>query len=79
MTSATSASQSDGAHVLAKQVRAVVGSRLDVLVANAGVGSPATAAKSTVAPSSEVRSRRQLAIRDGQFRSNIQPIRVDFR
>jgi 3-oxoacyl-[acyl-carrier protein] reductase len=34
-------SKPDGAHVLAKEVRSIVGERLDVLVANAGVGKSA--------------------------------------
>jgi 3-oxoacyl-[acyl-carrier protein] reductase len=34
--------QSDGAHRLARQVRKVVGDRLDILVANAGISRPAT-------------------------------------
>jgi 3-oxoacyl-[acyl-carrier protein] reductase len=34
--------QSDGAHQLARQVRRVVGDRLDILVANAGISKPAT-------------------------------------
>jgi 3-oxoacyl-[acyl-carrier protein] reductase len=38
----------DGAHVLAKQVRAIVGDRLDVLVANAGVSKSATIEDMTV-------------------------------
>ena len=38
----------DGAHALAKQVRAIVGDRLDVLVANAGVSKSATIEDMTV-------------------------------
>ena len=38
----------DGAHKLAKQVRAVVGARLDILVANAGVSKAATIEETTV-------------------------------
>ena len=38
----------DGAHKLAKQVRAVVGDRLDILVANAGVSKAATIEETTV-------------------------------
>jgi 3-oxoacyl-[acyl-carrier protein] reductase len=38
----------DGAHKLAKQVRSVVGDRLDVLVANAGVAANATIEETTV-------------------------------
>jgi 3-oxoacyl-[acyl-carrier protein] reductase len=38
----------DGAHKLAKQVRAVVGDRLDILVANAGTAKAATIEKTTV-------------------------------
>jgi NAD(P)-dependent dehydrogenase (short-subunit alcohol dehydrogenase family) len=38
----------DGAHQLAKQVRAVVGDRLDILVANAGISKSATIEETTV-------------------------------
>src|SRR5713101_6661820 len=38
----------DGAHKLAKQVRAVVGDRLDILVANAGTSKSATIEDTTV-------------------------------
>jgi 3-oxoacyl-[acyl-carrier protein] reductase len=38
----------DGAHVLARQVRAIVGDRLDVLVANAGISKSATIEDMTV-------------------------------
>ena len=38
----------DGAHALAKQVRAIVGDRLDVLIANAGVSKSATIEDMTV-------------------------------
>ena len=38
----------DGAHKLAKQVRAVVGARLDILVANAGISKSATVEETTV-------------------------------
>jgi 3-oxoacyl-[acyl-carrier protein] reductase len=38
----------DGAHKLAKQVRAVVGDRLDILVANAGISKAATIEDATV-------------------------------
>jgi 3-oxoacyl-[acyl-carrier protein] reductase len=38
----------DGAHKLAKQVRAVVGDRLDILVANAGISKSATLEETTV-------------------------------
>ena len=38
----------DGAHVLAKRVRAVVGDRLDILVANAGISKSATIEDTTV-------------------------------
>ena len=38
----------DGAHRLAKQVRAIVGDRLDVLVANAGISKAATIEDTTV-------------------------------
>src|SRR2546427_2352801 len=38
----------DGAHKLAQQVRAVVGDRLDILVANAGISKSATIEETTV-------------------------------
>jgi len=38
----------DGAHKLAKQVRAIVGDRLDILVANAGISKSATIEETTV-------------------------------
>jgi len=38
----------DGAHKLAKQVRAIVGDRLDILVANAGISKSATIEGTTV-------------------------------
>ena len=38
----------DGAHTLAKQVRAIVGDRLDILVANAGISKAATIEDTTV-------------------------------
>jgi len=38
----------DGAHALARSVRAVIGGRLDILVANAGVSKAATIADTTV-------------------------------
>src|SRR5579859_2249851 len=38
----------DGAHILAGQVRAIVGGRLDILVANAGVSKSATIEDTTV-------------------------------
>lgn len=38
----------EGAHKLAKQVRAVVGARLDILVANAGISKAATVEETTV-------------------------------
>jgi len=38
----------DGAHKLAKQVRATVGDRLDILVANAGISKSATIEQTTV-------------------------------
>ena len=41
-------SKPDGAHMLAKQVRAIVGDRLDVLVANAGVAKFATLEDTTL-------------------------------
>src|SRR3989454_4316246 len=40
---------SDGPHNLARQVRAVVGDRLDILVANAGISKAATIEETTVA------------------------------
>jgi 3-oxoacyl-[acyl-carrier protein] reductase len=40
--------KSDGAHTLAKQVRAIVGDRLDILVANAGISKAATIEETTV-------------------------------
>ena len=45
---ASDLSAPDGAHKLAKQVRAVVGDRLDILVANAGVSKSATIEETTV-------------------------------
>jgi 3-oxoacyl-[acyl-carrier protein] reductase len=39
----------DGAHALATQVRAIVGDRLDILVANAGVSKAATIEETTIA------------------------------
>src|SRR5258705_7711903 len=41
-------SAQDGAHKLARQVRAVVGDRLDILVANAGITKSATIEETTV-------------------------------
>jgi len=41
-------SASDGAHDLARQARAIVGDRLDILVANAGVSKAATIEETTV-------------------------------
>src|SRR6202161_4097955 len=38
----------DGAHKLAKQVRSIVGDRLDILVANAGVSKAATIEDTTI-------------------------------
>src|ERR1700716_3031722 len=38
----------DGPHVLAKRVRAIVGDRLDILVANAGISKAATIEETTV-------------------------------
>jgi 3-oxoacyl-[acyl-carrier protein] reductase len=40
--------QPDGAHTLAKQVRDIVGGRLDILVANAGISKSATIEATTV-------------------------------
>jgi NAD(P)-dependent dehydrogenase (short-subunit alcohol dehydrogenase family) len=45
---AANLSAPDGAHRLAKQVRAVVGDRLDILVANAGTSKSATIEETTV-------------------------------
>jgi 3-oxoacyl-[acyl-carrier protein] reductase len=47
-TVAADLSAPDGAHKLAKQVRAVVGDRLDILVANAGTSKSATIEETTV-------------------------------
>jgi 3-oxoacyl-[acyl-carrier protein] reductase len=41
-------SEPDGAHKLAKHVRAIIGDRLDILVANAGILKSATIAETTV-------------------------------
>ena len=38
----------DGPHALAKRVRAIVGDRLDILVANAGISKAATLEETTV-------------------------------
>jgi 3-oxoacyl-[acyl-carrier protein] reductase len=38
----------DGAHKLARQARSIVGDRLDILVANAGVSKPATIEETTI-------------------------------
>jgi NAD(P)-dependent dehydrogenase (short-subunit alcohol dehydrogenase family) len=40
--------KANGAHILAKQVRAIVGDRLDILVANAGISRSATIEDTTV-------------------------------
>jgi NAD(P)-dependent dehydrogenase (short-subunit alcohol dehydrogenase family) len=40
--------EADGPHKLAKQVRAIVGDRLDILVANAGISRPATIEATTL-------------------------------
>src|SRR6201997_4183702 len=40
--------QADGPHVLAKRVRAIVGDRLDILVANAGISKAASIEDTTV-------------------------------
>src|SRR6266699_1924994 len=45
---AANLSAPDGAHKLAQQVRAVVGDRLDILVANAGISKSATIEQTTV-------------------------------
>jgi 3-oxoacyl-[acyl-carrier protein] reductase len=39
----------DGAHTLARQVRAIVGDRLDILVSNAGIAKAATIEETTIA------------------------------
>ena len=44
----------DGPHKLAKQVRGIVGERLDILVANAGISRPATIEATTVADFDEL-------------------------
>jgi 3-oxoacyl-[acyl-carrier protein] reductase len=44
----------DGPHKLAKQVRAIVGDRLDILVANAGISKAATIEETTVADFDEL-------------------------
>jgi 3-oxoacyl-[acyl-carrier protein] reductase len=44
----------DGPHKLAKQVRDIVGERLDILVANAGISRPATIEETTVADFDEL-------------------------
>jgi 3-oxoacyl-[acyl-carrier protein] reductase len=44
----------DSPHKLAKQVRDIVGERLDILVANAGISRPATIEKTTVAEFDEL-------------------------
>jgi 3-oxoacyl-[acyl-carrier protein] reductase len=44
----------DGAHKLAKQVRGIVGERLDILVASAGISRPATIEETTVADFDEL-------------------------
>jgi 3-oxoacyl-[acyl-carrier protein] reductase len=51
----------DGAHKLAKKVRAVVGDRLDILVANAGISKSATIEETTVAIS--ISSSRSMSAR----------------
>ena len=40
--------QADGPHILAKRVRAIVGDRLDILVANAGISKASTIEETTV-------------------------------
>jgi 3-oxoacyl-[acyl-carrier protein] reductase len=47
-------SAQDGPHKLAKQVRAIVGDRLDILVANAGISKAATIEETTVADFDEL-------------------------
>jgi 3-oxoacyl-[acyl-carrier protein] reductase len=44
----------DGPHKLAKQVRGIVGERLDILVASAGISRPATIEETTVADFDEL-------------------------
>src|SRR6266478_7512291 len=44
----------DGPHKLAKQARGIVGERLDILVANAGISRPATIEETTVADFDEL-------------------------
>jgi len=44
----------DGPHKLARQVRGIVGERLDILIANAGISRPATIEKTTVAEFDEL-------------------------
>jgi NAD(P)-dependent dehydrogenase (short-subunit alcohol dehydrogenase family) len=44
----------DGPHKLAKQVRAIVGERLDILIANAGISKSATIENTTVADFDEL-------------------------
>ena len=44
----------DGPHKLAKQVRGIVGERLDILIANAGISRPATIENTTVAEFDEL-------------------------
>ena len=44
----------DGPHKLAKQVRGMVGERLDILIANAGISRPATIENTTVAEFDEL-------------------------
>ena len=41
-------SEPDGAHKLARQVRAIIGDRLDIMVANAGISKSATIEETTV-------------------------------
>src|SRR2546425_6605817 len=48
----------DGAHKLARQVRAVVGDRLDILVANAGISKAATIEETTVPDFEDRKSTR---------------------
>jgi NAD(P)-dependent dehydrogenase (short-subunit alcohol dehydrogenase family) len=45
---------SDGPHKLARQVRGIVGDRLDILVANAGISRPSTIENTTVAEFDEL-------------------------
>ena len=45
---ATDLAAADGPHKLAEQARSIIGARLDILVANAGISKPATIEETTV-------------------------------